>query len=226
MALKKNTVVLVAIALLLGGAVLIMESQRGQGPTATETEGEAGPIFDFLETDVTGLHIETQTQEVTFERDDLGFWQMTAPEAAPAEEAAIAFLLSRLNTDGRLRTITVDASAQADFGLDVPLATVDITLADGTTHLFVLGDPDFSGSAYYALVDPASIPLPDDAGEVAALVVSEDLLNAVERPLEEWQVADPASTPTDGPTSTPGAAETESLTPEDLPIPDLLPAEE
>ncbi len=224
MALKKNTVVLVAIALVLGGAVIIMESQRGQGPTATETEGEAGPIFDFLETDVTGLHIETQTQEVTFERDDLGFWQMTAPEAVPAEEAAIAFLLSRLNTDGRLRTITVDAADQADFGLDVPLATVDITLADGTTHLFVLGDPDFSGSAFYALVDPASMPLPDDAGEVAALVVSEDILNAVERPLEEWQVTDPTSTPTDSPASTPGEAE--SLTPEDLPLPDLLPAEE
>jgi hypothetical protein len=153
---------------------------------------------------------------------------MTAPESAPAEEAAIAFLLSRLNTDGRLRTITVDAAEQADFGLDVPLATVDITLADGTTHLFVLGDPDFSGSAYYALVDPASIPLPDDAGEVSALVVSDDLLNAVERPLEEWQVAepDPASTPTEDATAAPTDTDIESIPPEELPIPDLLPAEE
>ncbi|MGD1908123.1 MAG: DUF4340 domain-containing protein [Leptolyngbyaceae cyanobacterium] len=224
MALKKNTIVLVAIALVLGGAVIIMES-RQPSPTATETDGEAGPIFDFLETDVTGLHIETQTQEVTFERDDLGFWQMTAPESAPAEEAAIAFLLSRLNTDGLRRTITVDAAEMPDFGLDVPLATVDITLADGTTHLFVLGDPDFSGSDYYALVDPESIPLPEDAGEVAALVVSGDLLNAVERPLEEWQVADPASTPTDSPTSTPTEAGGEEILPEDLPIPDLLPEE-
>jgi hypothetical protein len=221
MALKKNTVVLVAIALVLGGGVILMESQQGSSPTATETEGEAGPIFDFLETDVTGLHIETQTQEVTFERDELGFWQMTEPESVPAEEAAIAFLLSRLNTDGRLRTITVDGAEQADFGLDVPLATVDITLADGTTHLFVLGDPDFSGSAYYALVDPASIPLPDDAGEVAALVVSEDLLNAIERPLEEWQVADPAaSTPTET------GADGEGNPIDDLPIPDLLPPED
>jgi uncharacterized membrane protein len=69
MALKKNTIALVAIALALGGAVLIMESQRGQDPTASEMEGEAGPIFGFLETDVTGLHIETQTQDVTFEGD-------------------------------------------------------------------------------------------------------------------------------------------------------------
>lgn len=189
MKLQRSTVVLVATALLLGGVVLFTQAQQSGSnlPTTAQGDTEASPVFDFDEADVVGLHIETPGQAVTFEKDDQGFWQMTEPEQHPAEEAAIAFLLSRLTTDGLLKTTTIDAANQAEFGLQVPLATVDLTLADGTTHAFALGDTDFSGQNYYALIDPETIPLSKDAGEVEVAIVSENIFNGVDRPLAEWK---------------------------------------
>jgi hypothetical protein len=112
---------------------------------------------------------------------------MVEPEKHPAEEAAIAFLLSRLVTDGLVNTTTADAAKQADFGLDVPFATVDLTLQDGTQHVLVLGTADFSGNHYYALIDPPRIPLPQNAGTVEIAILSENIRNGVDRPLAEWQ---------------------------------------
>ncbi|MEO1093714.1 MAG: DUF4340 domain-containing protein [Cyanobacteria bacterium J06638_28] len=187
MKLQRSTVGLVITALLLGSGVLISQVSRQSGsPTATPGEA-AAPVYDFAETSVVELQIENDFQAVAFTKDGAGFWQMTEPEAMPAEEAAIAFLLSRLTTDGLLQTTTIDAAEQADFGLDSPSTTVDIILADGTTHQLLLGDPDFSGTNVYALIDPEIFPLPEDAGEVTVAIVSEDIVNGTNRPLDEWQ---------------------------------------
>lgn len=200
MKLQRSTIVLVAVALLLGGVVLLTQTRQAAGPNRSrlaQGETEAAPVFGFEEAEVVELQIETQSQAVTFERDEAGFWQMTEPENQPAEEAAIAFLLSRLTTDGLLQTTTIDAANQAEFGLDVPLATVALMLADGTTHDLVLGDPDFSGQNYYALIDPEAIPLSAEAGEVEAAIVSENVFNGIDRPLEEWQAVVDEASPTE-----------------------------
>lgn len=189
MKLQRSTVILVAVALLLGGVVLLTQTDRS-GPndsTSAQSDTDASPIFEFEEADVVGLQIETDGQEVVFEQDESGFWQMIQPEEHPAEEAAIAFLLSRLTTDGLVQTTTIDAANPSEFGLEVPFATVELTLADDSTHLLVLGDADFSGQNYYALVDPEEFPLLEDAGEVSAAIVSANILSGVDRPLEEWR---------------------------------------
>lgn len=197
MKLQRSTAALVTAALVLGGVVVFTQSQEANSdrPTTAQGDSEASPVFGFEEEDVVELHIETQGQAVTFEKNDQGFWAMTEPERHPAEEAAIAFLLSRLTTDGLLKTTTMDAANQDEFGLQVPFATVDLTLEDGTTHSLALGDADFSGQNYYALIDPESIPLSKEAGEVEVAIVTENILNGVDRPLEEWKaVVDTAPT--------------------------------
>ncbi|MDB9526571.1 DUF4340 domain-containing protein [Oscillatoria sp. CS-180] len=189
MKLQRSTVSLVAVALLLGGVVLLTQARQSNPNHSTTAQGEseASPVFTFDEADVAELHVETKGQAVSFERDEEGLWQMTEPEEHPAEEAAIAFLLSRLTTDGLVQAITLDADNQAEFGLEVPFATVDLTLTDGNTHSLILGDADFSGQNYYALIDPEAFPLPEALGEVDAAIVSENIINGVDRPLEEWK---------------------------------------
>ena len=186
MKLQRSTLALVTTALLLGGIVLFIEARQANRPTTVQGEG-AAPVYDFEEAAVVGLRIETPTQTVIFEREAAGAWQMTAPEEHPAEEAAIAFLLSRLTTNGLVDTTTVDVANQAEFGLDTPQATIEATLQDGTTHMLVLGDAEFSGQSYYALIDPENVPLPENAGEVMVALVSEDIANGVDRPLDEWK---------------------------------------
>lgn len=191
MKLQRSTIILVATALVLGGAVLFTQARQANPNRSTtgQSNAAATPVFEFEEADVVGLSIETQNQTVSFERNEAGFWQMTQPQQQPAEEAAIAFLLSRLTTDGLVQRTTIDASNPAEFGFDDPFATVDLTLADDTTHQLVLGAADFSGRNYYALLDPETLPLSETTGDVDAAIVTENIRNGVDRPLEEWQAA-------------------------------------
>jgi hypothetical protein len=217
MKLQKTTVALIAIALILGGGVLVAENRRNpQQAAVDQAEGASSPVFTFDEAAVTALHIETDGQAVTFERDDDGFWQMTEPESGPAEEAAIAFLLSRLTTDGLTQTLTMAETDQEAFGLAVPFATVDLTLADGTTHQLILGGADFSGQNSYALVDPDTFPIPEGAEAVPVALVSQDIRNGVDRPLVEWQaVTDPPAGEDSG--AIPGGDDAEAIPSQDDP---------
>ncbi|MGF1458029.1 MAG: DUF4340 domain-containing protein [Leptolyngbyaceae cyanobacterium] len=190
MKLQRSTLLLVAIALGLGGIILFTQAQQSTSnrPVSGDRETAAAPVFGFEEADVTTLSIETTGQPtVAFEKDDEGFWQMTIPEMQPAEEAAIAFLLSRLTTDGLVKTTVADAANQADFGFETPFSTVELTLVNGDTHQLILGGADFSGQNYYALVDPATFPLSADSGEIEVAIVAQNILNGVDRPLDEWQ---------------------------------------
>lgn len=190
MKFQRSTVILVGVALLLGAGVLIAESQRtGPSPTASQTGDRGGPVFPFAETDVTALAVERDGETLRFERDDDNNWQMVAPDNALAEPGAVAFLLSRLNTDSPLQRVTMAADDIEAFGLADPQGRVDITLADGTEHRLWLGGPDFSGNANYALIDPPD-PWPPTApsGEYAVLVVTRDVANGINRPLAEWKM--------------------------------------
>ncbi len=119
---------------------------------------------------------------------------MTAPENAVAEPGAVAFLLSRLNTDSPLQTVTMTADQATDFGFNAPVGIVTVTLKDGTEHELILGGPDFSGSANYAVVDPEPWP-PAEGQEYSVLVVTRDVANGINRPLQEWKMPIETSTP-------------------------------
>jgi len=202
MKFQRSTLILVGVAFLLGAGVLIAESQRSQSPeSAAQTESTA-PIFTFEETDVATLTVDRGNETLVFEQDDDGNWQMTAPENAVAEPGAIAFLLSRLNTDSPLQTVTMTADQATDFGFNAPVGMVTVTLNDGTEHELILGGPDFSGSANYAVVDPAPWP-PVGESESSVLVVTRDVANGINRPLAEWKMPVETPAPETGTSPTP-----------------------
>ncbi|MGB6016661.1 MAG: DUF4340 domain-containing protein, partial [Nodosilinea sp.] len=168
-----------------GAGVLIAESQRSQSPPSATQSESTEPIFAFEETDVATLTVDRGDETLVFEQDDDGNWQMTAPDEALAEPGAVAFLLSRLTADSPLQTVTMQADQTTDFGFNAPLGIVTVTLNDGTEHELILGGPDFSGGANYAVVDPDPWP-PEEEQEYSVLVVTRDVANGINRPLEEW----------------------------------------
>lgn len=190
MKFQRSTVILVGVALLLGAGVLIAESQRStSGPRSEQAGDRSGPVLTFAEADVTALVVERDGETLRFERDAEANWQMVAPDNALAEPGAVAFLLSRLNTDSPLQAVTMAADDIESFGLADPQGRVVITLADGTEHRLLLGGPDFSGNANYALIDPPE-PWPPEApsDEYEVLVVTRDVANGINRPLAEWKM--------------------------------------
>jgi hypothetical protein len=209
MKLQRSTLILVGVAFLLGAGVLIAESQRSQSPSLTAETASIAPIFTFAESDVATLTVDRGTETLIFEQDADGNWQMTAPEAALAEPGAVAFLLSRLNTDSPLQTVTMTADQAADFGFNAPVGIVTVTLKDGTEHELILGGPDFSGSANYAVIDPDPWP-PAEGKDYSVLVVTRDVANGINRPIKEWlmPVEPPATKDGDGDAAIPNNGQT------------------
>ncbi|TVP68645.1 MAG: hypothetical protein EA342_05000 [Leptolyngbya sp. LCM1.Bin17] len=187
MKLQRNTLILVGVAFLLGAGVLIAETQRARTPEMQRAEDAASPILDFAETDVTTLTVERGNETLVFTQDDQGSWQMIEPDTALAEPGAVAFLLSRLNTDSPLQRVSMAADQFTDFGFNAPTGIVTVSLEDGTEHELILGGPDFSGNANYAVIDPEPWPPAEDS-EHAVLVVTRDVANGVNRPLDEWKM--------------------------------------
>jgi hypothetical protein len=193
---------------LLGGITLFTVRSNEPRSGQSADQGEPQDLFAFIESDVQSLRLERQSDLFEFDRTEEG-WQMVTPEQTPASEASIAFLLDQMATARSSRSITISADEAAEFGLDEPLATVEVTLNNEETHELVLGGYDFNQTSLYALADP-----PDEAEELTIFLVSPNFENAVGRPYEEWKqpvaIESPAS---ESPEPSPGietAPETES----------------
>lgn len=221
MKLQRTPLILLAIAVLLGGVVYLVESQRTVQQEVTAKNQEQR-LFAFEESQVQALTLTRPQQALSFNKVPADqaktpvaspvttpnptvttqstpmVWMMTAPEKKLANEAAIAFLVNLIATGKKQESLTVPISRQAEFGLDKPLATIEVKLQDQQTHRLILGKPNFDRSGLYARLDPPTTP----TQALALVIVPIDFESAVNRPLAEWQQSDrpPAGKPTASPT--------------------------
>ncbi len=182
MKLPKTTLILLLLALGLGGFVYFYEirgaSQRQEAQSRSEE------IFAFTEGDVKSFTIKNQAETLKFEQIN-SKWQMKHKDT-PASSASVAFLLNLLETGKSNRTFSVPTTQLAEYGLIQPSSAVSITLKNAETHQLILGKPDFNRTYLYALVDPPA----KSKGNVNVLLVPPDFANAVNRQLSEWQSSD------------------------------------
>jgi hypothetical protein len=184
--LQRSTWILVAVALGLGAVVLVGEGVRQSTSETQETAGD--PLLAADESEVTTFTVRRQGETLSFELTD-GEWMMTAPEAEAAEPGAIAFLLNSITQDDILRRLTLAPGEEADFGFDNPPGEVDITLADGSQHTLLLGDVAPGNTAVYVLWDAPELPLDPEDEPISLYLAHPNLVNAINRPLAEWQLA-------------------------------------
>ncbi len=206
MALKPSTLGLLVTALLLGGVAYLV-AQQGSPPA--QEQAAATKLFAFEESQIQGLTLNTAGQVLVFEKDKSNVWQMRSPEPAIANDASVAYLANLLATGMSDRTLTIPASDKANFGLQTPLATLEIKLADQTTHTLALGAKNFNQTALYALVD-SPVAAPTTAKDLSLSLVSPDFENAVSRSLADWKQS-PGSSSQSSPSASPSP--TESPTP-------------
>jgi hypothetical protein len=221
MQLQRGTIVLLLLALSLGGAVYWLERRRPAQPEASSSQDQ--PIFSFQEDQVQALQIETPQQVLGFVRGSEAAtpvpevpaasgevpqlpdlpqttdWRMQQPVQAPAQDASVAYLLNLMATARADRTLRVPTSRRGEFGFDKPLATVKVTLQDQTHHQLVLGQFNFDQSYLYAVADPPASLTDPSAQTLEVLLVPTVFETAVNRPLTEWQQPDqpPNSSPSD-----------------------------
>jgi Domain of unknown function (DUF4340) len=208
MKLKSSTLVLMAAALLSTGGIYLWEQSRSPQDLASDPKKATKPLFDLKETDITQLTIASKNPTLKLEKNAKG-WQLAAPKAGPANEGTVTFLLNLLATGTSEQTLQVEPAQLKEFGLEQPTATLSFQLKNQKTHQVVLGKQNFNQSAVYAQIDSDSATA--KKGEV--VLVPTGFLDAINRPLSEWQVK--ASSPKPIPSATP----TPSVSPTPLAIP-------
>lgn len=212
--LKRSTLGLLMGAIALGGSVLWFEgrSSRSQSTTTAlsntstgnlaentdnspETAGEK--LFSFTESDVEHMVLKRSGESLVFHKSDDDIWQMTSPQTAAAEGGAVAFLLNQIERP-TVKTLTVEASNLAEFGLADPTIVIDL-IAAGRSYQLAVGAADFSGDQRYVRTTSDLAASGDsknkaDSATATAVkihVVSGSFLSAVERPTSEWLPQDP-----------------------------------
>ncbi len=184
MKLQRTTLIFLLLALGLGGFVYFYEIQGAtQRQSAKEQQRQ---LFSFQEDRVQSLTVKTKDRTLRFERtnkSDTSRWRMKAPNDTPASDAAVSYLLDLLVSGKSDRTLNVPVAQLQDYGLQPPQTTVEVKLAQGTTHRLSLGKPDFNNSFLYAQADPLTQP----NSQVNVFLVSTNFDNAVNRPLSEWK---------------------------------------
>ncbi|HEY9811749.1 MAG TPA: DUF4340 domain-containing protein [Halomicronema sp.] len=106
-------------------------------------------------------------------------------EKVPASDASVAYLLNLVTSAKFDRKITMadPLKQRQEYGLDGPLATVEMRLKNQQSHHLVLGKPDFNKSFLYAQIDPSA----DVSKALDVVLVPADFENAVDRPVSEWK---------------------------------------
>lgn len=193
--LNRGTLVLIGCAIALGGAVLLIENRDDTATDITEPETELAStsqetgefMFPFAESDIESFTLSRPDEVLTFDKDEDGFWRMSAPQDAEAEGGAIAFLLNQL-TSTAVRSLDVAPDTLERFNLITPEVTIDL-VAEGQPYQFLIGDADFTGDQRYVRAIATAEAEEEDPETIDIHLVSGSITNAVERPTEEWLVS-------------------------------------
>ncbi|PHM11433.1 DUF4340 domain-containing protein [Nostoc sp. 'Peltigera malacea cyanobiont' DB3992] len=185
MKLPRTTLILILLALGLGGFVYFYEI-RG-ATQREEIKEQKQKIFSFGEDDVQALTVKTKKLTLNLERNPESSsnpkWLIKSPISGPANDAIVSYLMDLLVKGNSEPTLSTPAKELGEFALDPPQAIINITLKNRKIHQLILGKSNFNGRFLYAQADPAIKP----DGNTNVLLVSTDFANAVNRELSEWK---------------------------------------
>lgn len=192
MKLQKTTLALVFIALILAIGVYFLELQRTD--KLNNNQANQQRLFDFNKSEIVGLTInkviDNKSQVIILARENqkTSLWQMQQPENSPANDAVVDFLVGLL-VETRIKTpLMVTPNQLIEYGLNLPLATIEIKLKNQQTFKLILGKQTFDKGSLYASKDEGN-------KTKQVVIVPLNFQNAIDRPLSEWKIA-PAITPT------------------------------
>lgn len=186
------TIVMLLIVIALGTYVYIFE----QDPVKTEDDikSEKLTFLTFEEAQLEELHIEQSSQTLSLKRTKDG-WEMTKPEASPAEKSKVDSSINQIKSWKAWQTVMTDFNdnQKADFGLDVPFMTVKVKLkGESVLKEFLVGNKTPTNNGYYLL----------PKGEKTLYIVYSHVPDSLAKLVKE----PPKPTPTPKPTATPTPA--------------------
>ena len=180
MKLPKTTLILILLALGLGGFVYFHEIKGKNQQTEIKIQNQK--IFAFTADDVQSLTIKIKETTLQLERRNTSEkpqWEIKSPISALANDAIVSYLMDLLVKGKSERTVLISSAELSEFGLDKPVATIDIKLKNQESHQLILGKGNFNNQFLYAQADSNK--------NMNLLLVSKDFVNAVNRDISEWK---------------------------------------
>jgi hypothetical protein len=154
MIIKKTTLIFLAIAAILAGAVYYWDWKRGSEEKASPLKRaytvQCSEIVSFT------LAHPTQPSEsaIHFAKRG-GSWQIVEPVETGADQETVDGLCDQIAGADVFETEPGTPDRLKAFGLDPPRASLDFQLANGSMHTLLIGNKSFSGDSVYAIVDGA-----------------------------------------------------------------------
>ncbi len=215
----KGLLIAVGLLAVLGGATWWSNKKQAAASKTTDTTTK---VLSIPADQVQEVRVKNPAQTLDLKRDN-GKWQMTQPEALPADQDAVGSLVgtfSALNAD---TVVEAKATDLAPYGLTNPTLDVQIVKKDGKTDNLLIGDETPTGSGSYAkLANDARVftigsfvrtgidKTPNDLRDKRLLTFDSDKLTRVELQAKnenvefgknnqnEWQILKPRPLRADG----------------------------
>jgi hypothetical protein len=147
--MKRNTIIVLLIALALGAYVYFYEMKSGKG---RDEEEASKPAFTFKSEDVASLNVTSDNKTVSLETNGKD-WTITQPVKTEADTFTVNSLVSGIAGATIDRSLVMTPSLQNGSGLAQPTVTVEVKLKNGTQHKIVLGRKDPTDASVYAQID-------------------------------------------------------------------------
>jgi hypothetical protein len=214
----RGLIIAVVVLAMLGGLLYWSQHHTPAAETAALPASTAPVILKVNPADVTELVIK-QKEAVTLKKTN-GKWQITEPKPYPADQEAVAGVLSILSGLNADRVVEEKTSDRKQYGLDPAEAELDISGKDGTRNLLLGDDTPAGGDVYAALsTDPRVFTIAsysktslaktlNDLRDKSLITLSADKVSRVEllkkgedlefdRTKDGWQILKPSSSPAD-----------------------------
>jgi hypothetical protein len=214
----RGLIVAVVVLAALGGVLYWSQHHKPAEESAAVPSSPAPVIVKINPAEVSQLVIK-QKEPVTLKKTN-GQWQITEPKSYPADQEAVAGVLSTLSGLNADRIVEEKVSDRKQYGLDPALVELDVTVKDGTRQLLLGDDTPTGGDVYAALTtDPRIFTIAsyqksslaknlNDLRDKSLITLAADKVSRVEllkkgedmefdRTKDGWQILKPSSSPAD-----------------------------
>ena len=146
--LKKIIIAAVAVVVLVGSyfALKLSPDQNAGGETGSGTGGQQLVVADDA---IASAHIVNAKGEVTIRKSESRTWKVDELEGYDTDYDQITAAITSLENMAATQVVQEQADDLAEYGLDKPSATVEVTFGDGASYTYELGNASPLGDGYY-----------------------------------------------------------------------------
>ncbi len=148
----RSFLLLLVVALGLGGYIYFVELQRDPAST---TESTRTKVFDLTPGSIQQVQINNASgDQATVVKQDTN-WQITQPEPAEADTVEVSQVVSSIETLEQSRVVAENASDLGQFGLSPARITLTFKVGE-TSHTLKIGNKTPTGGDLYATTGDSS----------------------------------------------------------------------